>query len=134
MSWSQKMNLIDTSTNSPHYFCWERIGTTWEFKFLILGLKVLSVLFGMQLQETLCAIINISDSFSYELLLVLLRSSFRQCQYNIKFCLLNFTAIFGEACLSNEAYVFIQMRRRFKTFLRVFRLGAFSEKNLYISF
>ena len=55
----------------------------WEFKFLILGSKGLSVLFGMQLQETLCAIINICDSFSYEKLLVLLHSSFRQCQYNI---------------------------------------------------
>ena len=25
-TWSHKMNLIDTSTNSPHYFFWKRIG------------------------------------------------------------------------------------------------------------
>ena len=27
-AWSHKMNAIDTSTNSPHYFYWKRIGIT----------------------------------------------------------------------------------------------------------
>ena len=29
-AWSHKMNAIDTSTNSPHYFYWKRIGITNE--------------------------------------------------------------------------------------------------------
>ena len=29
-AWSHKMNIIDTSTNSPHYFYWKRIGITHE--------------------------------------------------------------------------------------------------------
>ena len=29
-TWSHKINLIDTSTNSPHYFYWQRIGITSE--------------------------------------------------------------------------------------------------------
>ena len=29
-TWSHKMNLIDTSTNSPHYFHWKQIRTTNE--------------------------------------------------------------------------------------------------------
>ena len=29
-TWSHKMNLIDTSTNSSHYFYWQRIGITSE--------------------------------------------------------------------------------------------------------
>ena len=29
-TWSHKINLIDTSPNSPHYFYWQRIGITSE--------------------------------------------------------------------------------------------------------
>ena len=29
-TWSHKINLIDTSTNSPHYFYWQHIGITSE--------------------------------------------------------------------------------------------------------
>ena len=104
----------------------------WEFKFLILGLKGLSVLFGMQLQETLCAIINISDSFSYEKLLVLLHSSFRQCQYNIQFCLLDLQPSLDKLVYPAKHYVFIQIRQRVKNIFKSFSLGAFSGMNLYI--
>ena len=39
-AWSGKINLIDTSTNSPHYFYWKYIGTRNEINNnLILGFK-----------------------------------------------------------------------------------------------
>ena len=38
-TWSHKMNLIDTSTNSPHFFYWKRIGITNENLNLMLGFK-----------------------------------------------------------------------------------------------
>ena len=38
-TWSHKMNLIDTSTNSPHFFYWKRIGITNENLNVMLGFK-----------------------------------------------------------------------------------------------
>ena len=50
-TWSYKMNLIDSSTNSLYFFYWKRIGTTRLMRIwiLILGFKGLSEQFYLWL-------------------------------------------------------------------------------------
>ena len=43
-TWSHKINLIDTSTNSPHYFYWQRIGITSEHLNFDVGVYTIGLL------------------------------------------------------------------------------------------
>ena len=62
-TWSHKMNLIDTSTNSLHYFYWKQIGTTNENLNFDIGFKGLKELHVVKRVWLTIKAFSLSDHF-----------------------------------------------------------------------